>query len=336
MKSRGAQKSHRGVIVPMVTPLQEEGGALDPAAVVRVVEHLAEGRVHGVFVLGTTGESLSVPTAAKIRLVEMVTACAKGRMRVYAGISSDSLEECVHFGNDYLSAGVDAVVAHAPRHCEPQATLPFFTELADRLKGDLIIYNIPLTTQLSLPIDVCKHSASRPGIVGIKDSENNIQRLDQLLQELGGQESFSVFIGTGILMARGLLQGADGIVPSVGNLVPGLCRQLYDCVLQKRATEAEALHRRLMEIAGVYQNGRTLGESLAALKAAMHCLGLCRPEVFPPLKAADATTRSAVRAELVGLGLPLADAATPQRPVPSRATLPLTGGWNQALPADPG
>jgi 4-hydroxy-tetrahydrodipicolinate synthase len=132
---------------------------------------------------------------------------------------------------------------------------------------------MPLTTNVSLPIDVCKQTAQKPRVAGIKDSENNATRLGELLQELGGQNSFSVFVGVGALMAKGLLQGADGIVPSVGNLVPGLCRKFYDSVREGDAKATGLLHERLMAISATYQSGRNLGESLAALKAAMSWLG---------------------------------------------------------------
>ena len=118
-------------------------------------------------------------------------------------------------------------------------------------------------------------------------------------------ESFSVFVGTGPLMASGLLRGARGIVPSAGNLDPGLCRQLYDCAASRDREGTESLNRRLMALAGVYQKGRSLGQSLAALKGAMASLELCGPDVFPPLTPVSAAQCRALGAELDRLGLPV-------------------------------
>src|SRR5204863_3689081 len=119
-------------------------------------------------------------------------------------------------GNLFFALGVNAVVAHAPKHYQanPRQTAHYFSELAARLNGELMIYNIPLTTNLSLPISSCKTASRSPRVIGIKDSENDPGRLRHLLSELGGRQSFSVFVGTGALMAQGLLEGADGIVPS--------------------------------------------------------------------------------------------------------------------------
>jgi 4-hydroxy-tetrahydrodipicolinate synthase len=263
--------------------------------------------MHGVFVMGTTGEGPSVPNGMREQLVQCAVQSSRRRLLVYAGISDDSIAESVEAGNRYFAAGVDAVVAHVPAHFEshPQESLSYYADLAGRLQGDLILYNMPLTTNVSLPIEVCKETARQPRVIGIKDSENNAERLGHLLRELGGREMFSVFVGTGPLMAKGLLQGADGIVPSAGNLAPALCRELFDSAIAGNGARATELHAQFMEVSGVFQKGRTLGQSLAALKGAMAWLGLCGPDVFPPLAPMPAQERLALRGELMRLGVPV-------------------------------
>ena len=301
-------KDHRGVIVPMVTPVTADG-VLDEPAVGRIVDFLCAGGVHGVFVLGTTGEALAIPAAMRDRLVQLTVERVHGRALVYAGISADSLPESVKAGNQYLQMGVDAVVAHVPGNFEkrPEQAWSFFADLATQLQGDFILYNMPLTTKVSLPIELCKETARRPRVIGIKDSENDAARMVELLKELGDKKDFSVFIGTGPLMAQGLLLGAEGIVPSVGNIAPALCRELYDNAVRGDVAGTEALHRKLMEVSSLYQNGRKLGHSLAALKCAMAWLGLCGPSMLLPLKAVDEAERLALRVKLIELGFPVRD-----------------------------
>ena len=296
-------KDHRGVIVPMVTPVTADG-VLDEPAVGRIVDFLCAGGVQGVFVLGTTGEALAIPGSMRERLVQLTVERVRGRALVYAGISTGSLSESVAAGNKYLLLGVDAVVAHVPGHFEkqPEQAWSFFADLAAQLQGDFILYNMPLTTKVSLPIQLCKETAHRPRVIGIKDSENDAARMVELLKELGDKKDFSVFIGTGPLMAKGLLLGAEGIVPSVGNIAPALCRELYDSAIRGDVAGTDALHRKLMAVSSIYQNGRPLGHSLAALKTAMSLLGLCGPDMLPPLQAVDTAERAALRAKLIEFG----------------------------------
>ena len=320
MSATSLQKSHRGVIVPMVTPLTARG-KLDKRAVGRLVEHLQKGGVHGVFVLGTTGEGPSVPNPMREALVRLVVECARQRLLVYANVSDDSASRSIRAGNLYLRLGVDAVVAHAPARYErqPAAAREYFAELIGRLDGDLILYNMPLTTHVSLPVDICDDFARRARVIGMKDSENNQARHDSLLERIGRLDSFSFFVGTGPLMANGLMRGARGIVPSVGNIAPALCRELYDSATRGDSKRTATLNRRFLELAQVYQKGRTLMESLGALKGAMSCLGLCGPHVFPPLSPIAPGERVMLAAELARLGIPSYDSpadedATSRRP----------------------
>lgn len=306
MKTTSKTRNHRGVIVPMVTPITADG-RLDEPAVDRIVDHLCEGGVQGVFVLGTTGEASSIPGDLRDRLVRLTLERVRNRALVYAGISANSLPESVNAGNKYLHWGVDAVVAHVPGHFElrPNAALAFYAELASQLQGDLILYNIPLTTNVSLPIELCKETARCPRVIGIKDSENDAGRMVELLRELGGKKDFFVFIGTGPLMGKGLLLGADGIVPSAGNIAPALCRELYESAIRGDVAGTEKLHKQLMAVSGIYQNGRPLGDSLAALKAAMAWLGLCGADMWPPLKPIDEAELLLLRDKLAALGFPV-------------------------------
>jgi dihydrodipicolinate synthase/N-acetylneuraminate lyase len=272
---------YQGAVVPMVTPFTADG-RLDEPSLERLVDSLLAGGVDGIFVMGTTGEGVTIPAADRRRIVEQTVARAKGAVKIFAGISNAHPEE-LKIGNDYLKAGTDALVVHPPVGMPQEEMLPWFQKLLDSLNGPLLLYNMPVTTKVSIPLDTVEKLMGHPRLVGIKDSENNLQRLNQLLQNFGGKKDFSVFIGVGALMEKGLKLGADGIVPSVGNLIPNICRQL--CVAAKAGNwaEADSHFSRMNAVAELYQNGRSLNESLAVLKAAMHCRGLCAPHVLPPL-----------------------------------------------------
>src|SRR5687767_931022 len=103
---------HRGVVVPMVTPVNSAGG-LDEVAVDRLVDYLIAGGANGIFVLGTTGEGVAVPHALRRRLVERAVRRVQKRALVYAGISGLQPNEAVA-GNQYFQVGADVVVACPP------------------------------------------------------------------------------------------------------------------------------------------------------------------------------------------------------------------------------
>jgi 4-hydroxy-tetrahydrodipicolinate synthase len=285
----------------MVTPVLPNGD-LDEPAVDRLVDFLLSGSVDGIFVLGTTGEGEFVPRSSRRRLVERTVQRVGRRARVYAGLGEVQSEDAAA-GNEYFHAGADAVVARPPVSFPVAQLLPWFRALLSKLEGPLILYNMPSTTNVSIPLDVVGDLLGHPRLAGIKDSENSPKRLDELLQRFGGQEHFSIFVGVGALMARGLKSGAEGIVPSVGNLIPEVCHRLCVSAQQGNWSEAEPQALRMNAVAALYQEGRSLGESLAALKGALACRGLCGPDVLPPLRAVTNSELETIRTHMIRLGL---------------------------------
>jgi 2-dehydro-3-deoxy-D-pentonate aldolase len=171
----------------------------------------------------------------------------------------------------------------------------WYRALLSQLEGALILYNMPLTTGVSIPLETIASLASHPKVIGIKDSENNRQRHTELLKLFGNRPDFSVFIGVGALMAQGLKLGADGIVPSVGNLIPQVCHNLCASARRGDWVEAETHFARMNAVAELYQKGRNLGQSLAALKTALALRGVCAPNVLPPLLPLTADESASLR-----------------------------------------
>ena len=293
-----------GVAVPMVTPVTA-AGELDEAGLDRLIDFMLAGGVDGIFVLGTTGEGPSVPNRWRLRLVKRTVDRVGGKALVYAGIGDSCFGDSVEAANEYFQAGADVVVAQPPVYfpLQPNELLAYFKGLLDRLAGPLVIYNIPSTTRVSIPLEVIGQLHGHPKLAGMKDSESDIKRLESLISRFGGQPAFSIFIGVGGFMAQGLKLGADGIVPSVGNLVPKACQELCASAARRDWAAAELQAKRMSAVSALYQEKRTLGQSLAALKAALHWRGICGPHMLSPLLPLSQQELDSVRLEMARLNL---------------------------------
>ena len=289
---------YQGVVVPMVTPFTE-AGEIDEPAVHRVIDHLLDGHVSGVFVLGTTGEVHSMPQAARLRLVEIATEHVGKRAMTYAGISNTCFADTIRAAQEYSALGVDAVVAHVPHYypLDGDSMLWYYTRLADEIKPPLVIYNIRATTHMSIPVDVLEKLADHPRVVALKDSDHNEERYTTLLKKLGGREDFSFLVGALGLAAQALSMGARGMVPGWGNLVPELYHQMMESAGRGDWDEVHALQEKADRVAKVFQRGRFEKQPLPALKAAMNALGLCGPTVLPPLITAGADEQETLKGE---------------------------------------
>lgn len=293
---------HSGVIVPLVTPVTP-AGQLDEAAAARLVDHLASNGC-GMLVLGTTGEVASLPVALRRRYVEIAVKTAAKRTPVFACPASNCVNTTLDTANDYVALGVDAVVGILPNYfkLEPAEMLAYFERLADGITGPLLLYNMPATTGMSLPFDVIEKLSQRPNITGLKDSEGTAGRREETARRFAGRKDFSLFMGIAAHSVAAIKLGFDGLVPSGGNLYPERWHQLFQAARAGDWATADRLQAQLDAVGAVFQRDRTLGQSLAALKAGLGLRHLCGPDMVPPLLPLSAAQQEAVRAELRRLG----------------------------------
>ncbi|WP_080055747.1 dihydrodipicolinate synthase family protein [Spirosoma aerolatum] len=278
------KKKYRGVVVPLVTPLTETY-RLDVAAVERMMGNLQAAEAMP-FVLGTTGEATSLPMSVKKAYANEAARLKSADMLLYAGISGNCLEESVELSNYCFDVGVDAVCATLPSYyaLSDSQMKRYFEQLADQLNGPLIIYNIFATTRMSIPISLIDELSYHPNIVGLKDSERSTERLAESVALWADRPDFSHFMGWAARSAHALLAGSDGLVPSTGNLFPGIYRDMLKAVEEGDEEKAFYYQNQSDLFGHVYQSGRTLGESLWALKVLMQENGLCGTTMMPPLQ----------------------------------------------------
>lgn len=289
---------YRGVVVPMVTPVTQ-GGELDVAAVERIIEFFAQHNV-APLLMGTTGEGNSVSAADGQLLVETAVNAAKGRILIYAGLTGNCFIEQIKQAEAYTRAGADVIVATLPSYyaLTEQQMYDYYYTLAECITGPLMLYNILATTHMSIPVGVIKRLADHPNIVGLKDSERDLERMQQCVALSKDREDFAYFCGWAAQSAYSLSIGGDGIVPSTGNYVPDMFNDLYDAAVKDDMETANRLQDETNEIAKIYQAGRTLGQSLAALKVMMSTKGLCDPWMLMPLTRLPQDEEQAIKAKL--------------------------------------
>lgn len=276
-------KKYTGVIVPAVTPLTDKM-QLDKKGVEKIFSSFYQHNI-APFILGTTGEAASLSLQLKKDYVLAAEQNKKMGTQLYAGISSNVLAESIEFAAYCCLHAVDVVVATLPSYyaLTEKQMLSYFTTLANNITLPLFIYNIPATTHMSIPLAVIDELSQHKNIVGLKDSERSEERMLQALQLWSKRDDFHYILGWAAKSADALLNGADGLVPSTGNLYP----EIYeDMLVAYKAGDKEkmyAMQKLSDDYGALYQTNRTLGESLHALKLLMKEKGLCEEYVMAPL-----------------------------------------------------
>ena len=274
---------YNGVVVPMVTPVTPNG-FLDKPAVERIIKSFVNAGVSPLL-MGTTGEGNSVSTIDGQELIETAVKTAQGKITIYAGLTGNCFIEQLKQAGYYSASGADVIVATLPSYYSltPEQMENYYLRLADSIKGPLMLYNIAATTHMSIPVDVVQRLADHPNIVGLKDSERDMERMEKCIAIAKNRDDFAYFCGWAAQSAQSLELGGNGIVPSTGNFVPGMFQNLYKAAVAGDMETAYRLQDETNEIAKIYQANRTLGQSLTALKVMMQTRGLCTPDMLMPL-----------------------------------------------------
>lgn len=289
---------YKGVIVPMVSPVNDDF-TIDERAVENIINSFLKVDIIP-FVLGTTGEASSLSTTQKENLVKLAVRHVGGRAPLMAGIGSNSLFTSIEEGKRFADLGANALVATVPNYYPSNETqmINWFTRLADEVSLPLFVYNIPATTHHSIPLTVAEKLSYHPNIAGIKDSERDDERLNESLRLWKHREDFMFLVGWAARSAYGVANGANGIVPSVGNLVPHLFQKLYVAAECGNRVEAEELQLLTNNIAALCQAGRNISQSIPAMKVLMAMEGICGTQVCPPLMRMEKSKEDEYRKEM--------------------------------------
>src|SRR5215469_2835278 len=161
----------RGVITAMITPLTHKS-TLDERGLGRLVEHLISGGVHGLFILGTTGEGPALPRSLQVEVIRQTCRQVAGRAPVIVGVTDTVLESAVELATKAKELGAQAVVTSAPYYyAASQAELLAYLEnLAAAVPLPVFLYNAPSNTHHTFDPATVHSAADIPNIVGLKDS----------------------------------------------------------------------------------------------------------------------------------------------------------------------
>ena len=189
-----------GIIPPMVTPL-EDWDKLDYHGIEKLINHILKGGVHGLFVLGTTGEAPSLSHQLRKEVIKRTLDQVGTKVPVLVGITDTSFIETINIAEFAAEAGASAVVL-APPYYFPAGQfelIEYIEHLVQRLPLPLFLYNMPTHTKMIFEPETVKKASELPGVIGLKDSSGNMVYFHHLQQLFRDQDDFKLFVGPFIL-----------------------------------------------------------------------------------------------------------------------------------------
>lgn len=275
----------QGIFPPMITPLNSDF-SLDVAHTEKLIEHLVEGGVHGIFILGTTGESASISLDVKSDLIRLTCKKVNGRVPVLVGITECSFVQSLDLAAIAHESGATALVAAPPFYIniDQDELVNYYQKLADAVKLPLFLYDMPSHTKVNIAVESAVTLSAHPNIIGLKDSSGNPDNFRALCKAFKDRQDFRLFIGPEEILADILEMGGHGGVCGGGNLFPKLYVSIYEAFQKNDVEKVKSLQETVLFLSeNIYKNGTYKSSYLRGLKACLSFEDLCQDVLALPL-----------------------------------------------------
>jgi len=290
-------KPLKGIIPPLVTPLLDNEN-LDIEGLKNLINHVITGGVHGLFILGTTGESTSLSYRLRVEMIQRTCAIVEGKVPVLVGITDTAPMESIRMAEIAFKEGADVVVAAPPYYFnmgQPEL-IQYYQYLADSVRLPLYLYNMPSHTKIVIEPQTVQILSNHKNIIGLKDSSGNNVYFHSVIHLMKSRPDFTLMVGPEELMAESVLLGSHGGINGGANGFPSLYVKLYEAASKGDLEKVILLHARVMTIsAKLYKVGQFGSSYLKGLKAALSLLGICSDFVASPFSRFDKDEKEKIR-----------------------------------------
>ena len=290
----------KGIIPAMITPLTGDG-KFNEKATRKLINYLISGGVHGLFIVGTTGEFYGMTPEEKKEVFQVVVDENKGRVAIYAGTNGITTRESVELTQLAEECKVDAVSVLTPMFITPnqEQLIKHYTTIANNTSLPVVLYNNPPKTGVNLTAATVVKLAQVPNIVSIKDSSGDLTLTADYIRLTQGRDDFSVMVGRDTLIYGALCYGAVGSIASCANVAPRLCVDIYEKYMAGDLKGALEAQFNLAPLRSAF----TIGTFPAVIKESLTLLGIEAGPCMEPVGPMTHEEREKLRKVLIEMGL---------------------------------
>jgi len=272
-------RSFAGAGVALVTPFTTSG-AVDEAALRRLVRRQIDGAIDVLVPCGTTGESATMRAEEQRRVIELTLQESNGKVPVLAGTGSND----TRVGPYYNKPTSEGFFRH-------------FATIADAVSVPVVVYNVPGRTGSNIDTKTLLRLAAHPNITAVKEASGNFAQISELLRDR--PQGFEVLSGDDAITLPMMALGGEGVISVCANQVPRPMHDLVAACARGDFAEGRRIHNRLLRL----MNLNFVESNPIPVKASMALLGLCEETFRLPLCPPTETTRQALREALRELEL---------------------------------
>lgn len=268
-----------GTGVALVTPFKKDF-SVDVEALKKIVNHVIEGGVEYLVVLGTTAESATLTNEEKELVIQTIVEANNKRLPLVLGVGGNNTAKVVEELKTRDFSDFDAILSVSPYYNKPtqEGIYQHFKLIAEMSPIPIILYNVPgRTASNMLPSTVIRLAKEFKNVIAIKEAAGDIVQAMKLIQN--APKDFLVISGDDMITLPMVLAGGAGVISVIGEGFPKDFSEMVRLGLQRKVDEAYALHYKLADsIDMIFEQGNPGG-----IKEVFKSLGLSENTVRLPL-----------------------------------------------------
>ena len=284
----------KGLGVALVTPFMENG-AIDFAAVAKIVDNLIAGGVDYILVLGTTGETPTLSTDERKALIRFVRDRVAGRVKLMVGVGGNCTHDVVKTLRTWDLRGYDAVLSVNPYYNKPnqEGLYQHFKAIAEASPLPVMLYNIPGRTGVNMaPETIARLATDCDNIIGVKEASGNLEQMEQI-KALTPSE-FLLISGDDGLTVEVVKRGGVGVISVLANAYPAETKEVVSLALDGNTEEAEQKLKALDGIiSSLFEEGNPVG-----VKTALYLKGVCTNTMRLPLVPGSEALQAKLKSQI--------------------------------------
>jgi 4-hydroxy-tetrahydrodipicolinate synthase len=279
----------KGLGVAMVTPFNEDG-TIDFEGLEKLTNHLVNGGVNYLVVMGTTGENPTVTNDEQAQILEKVLEVNAKRLPVVFGIGGNNTSAVVNRLTNTNLDGVSGILSVSPYYNKPnqEGIYQHYKAISDHSSLPVIMYNVPGRTGSLVAAETTLRIAELPNIVATKEASGSLDVVMDIMKHK--PEDFSVISGDDNYTLPYIAAGMTGVISVIGNAYPKEFSQMVNYALDGDFKNARHLHYKLLPMMkAIFMDGNPGG-----VKYALDKLGICKNTFRLPVAPVNKATERAI------------------------------------------
>ena len=269
----------KGLGVALITPFMENG-AIDFAAVARVVDNLIAGGVDYILVLGTTGETPTLTKDERKALIRFVRERVAGRVHLMVGVGGNCTHDVIATLRTWDLSGYDAILSVNPYYNKPnqEGLYQHFKAIAEASPLPVMLYNIPGRTGVNMtPETIARIAADCENVIGVKEASGDLAQMAKIKELL--PSDFLLVSGDDGLTVEIVKLGGDGVISVLANAYPAETKEFVRLAMEGNTEEADAKLKTFDGIiSALFEEGNPVG-----IKTLLHAKEICTNTMRLPL-----------------------------------------------------